>query len=96
MDKTRMALLLYCHITEANFIYHCIYNMLLTIEGQSPKVFGFLDKYRIGVPPSVGAKLKEICARANAAGRGGITLPGRRFSFFEVRNDHGCRASQRR
>src|SRR6202162_3943559 len=43
--KARTALLLYCHIIEANFIYHCLYNLLLTLEGRAPpKVFSFLDK----------------------------------------------------
>ena len=47
--KARTALLLYCHIIEANFIYHCLYNLLLTLEGRAPpKVFSFLDKYRNG------------------------------------------------
>jgi hypothetical protein len=67
--KARMALFLYCHIIEANFIYHCVYNMFLTIEGlEPPKVFSFLDKYKNGVPPSVSAKLSEIKARATDHG----------------------------
>ena len=57
--KARIALLLYCHITEANFLYHCLYNLLLTIEHQPPKIFSFLDKYKNGVPPSVSAKLLD-------------------------------------
>jgi hypothetical protein len=72
LAKARMALLLYCHITEANFIYHCIYNMLLTVEGQPPKVFSFLDKYKNGIPPSVSAKLAEIKVRATAHNFKGI------------------------
>jgi hypothetical protein len=65
--KVRVALLLYCHIVEANFINHCLYNLLLTVEGQQPpKVFSFLDKYRNGVPPSVSAKIDEIKAKAIA------------------------------
>jgi hypothetical protein len=63
--KVRTALLLYCHIIEANFIYHCLYNLLLTLEGQAPpKVFSFLDKYRNGIPPSVSVKIAEIKAKA--------------------------------
>jgi len=30
--KVRTALLLYCHIIDANFIYHCLYNLLLTVR----------------------------------------------------------------
>ncbi len=63
--KVRTALLLYCHIIEANFIYHCLYNLLLTVEGQAPpKVFSFLDKYKNGIPPSVSVKIGEIKAKA--------------------------------
>jgi hypothetical protein len=56
----RLALLLYCHITEADYHYHCIYNLLQTIDGQAPKVFNFLDKHQAGRPPSVPAKLASI------------------------------------
>jgi hypothetical protein len=63
--KVRTALLLYCHIIDANFIYHCLYNLLLTVEGQAPpKVFSFLDKYKNGIPPSVSVKISEIKAKA--------------------------------
>jgi len=58
--KARLALFLYCHITEANYIYHGLYNMLLTVDGQQPKLFNFLTKYRKGVPPSFSAKITEI------------------------------------
>lgn len=66
--KARMALLLYCHITEANFIYHCLYNLLLIVEGQPPKLFSFIDKYKNGVPPSVSAKVSEIKSKAERSG----------------------------
>src|SRR5260370_23587125 len=63
--KVRTGLLLYCHIIEANFIYHCLYNLLLTVEGQAPpKVFSFLDKYKNGIPPGVSVKIGEIKAKA--------------------------------
>src|SRR6266566_354700 len=63
--KVRTGLLLYCHIIEANFIYHCLYNLLLTVEGQAPpKVFSFLDKYKNGIPPGVPVKIGEIKAKA--------------------------------
>lgn len=63
--KARTALLLYCHIIDANFIYHCLYNLLLTVEGRAPpKVFSFLDKYRNGIPPGVSVKIGEIKAKA--------------------------------
>jgi hypothetical protein len=63
--KVRMALLLYCHVIEANFVYDCLYNLLLTVEGREPpKVFGFLDKYKNGIPPSVSAKIADVKAKA--------------------------------
>ena len=40
--KMRLALLLYCHITEANFIYHCLYNMLSQWTASSPRFSIFL------------------------------------------------------
>jgi hypothetical protein len=70
--KARMALLLYCHVVEANFLYHCLYNLLLTVDGQLPKIFNFLDKYKQGVPPSVSAKLSEIRSKAAEHGFHGI------------------------
>ncbi len=70
--KVRIALLLYCHLTEANYLYHCVYNLLLTIERQPPKVFSFLDKYRNGIPPSVTAKIMEITSKAKQNGLVGI------------------------
>jgi hypothetical protein len=62
--KARIALLLYCHIIEANFLYHCLYNMLLTVDRQPPLMFSFLDKYQRGVPPSVSVKLSMIKSKA--------------------------------
>jgi hypothetical protein len=47
----RLALLLYCHITEANVAHS---------DGQQPKVFNFLNKYRKGVPPSFNTKIAEL------------------------------------
>ena len=69
LDHTKMRLLLtaYCQITEANYPYHVLYNMLLSIEGKSPpKLFNFLDKYRGPVPPAVKEKVKEISDKAIA------------------------------
>jgi len=57
--------MLYCHIIEANFIYHVLYNMLLSAENEGhPRVFNFLDKYRNGNPPSAKSKVKEICKKS--------------------------------
>ena len=81
-----MALLLYCHITEANFLYHCLYNMLLTVEGQPPKVFSFLDKYKNGVPPSVTAKVSEIRSKAAQHGFDGINAVFDEIMRPEIRN----------
>jgi len=66
--KVRLMLFLYCHITEADFLYHCLYNLLLTIEGQPPKMFSFLDLYRNGIPPSFSKKLSEIKKKASKNG----------------------------
>ena len=84
--RARIALLLYCHITEANFLYHCIYNLLLSAEGQPPKVFNFLDKYKNGVPPSVPAKLAEINAKSVQLGLSGIKLIFDEIIRPEIRN----------
>jgi hypothetical protein len=63
--KTRLALLMYCQITEADYPYHVIYNMLISIEGKSPPgVFNFLDQYQNGRPPSAKAKVRKICEKA--------------------------------
>jgi hypothetical protein len=62
--KVRVALFLYCHITEADYIYHCLFNMLLTLDDQQPNLFNFLQKYRKGVPPSFSVKIAEIRALA--------------------------------
>lgn len=70
--RARIGLLLYCHITEASYIYHVIYNLLLTVEKQPPKVFSFLDKYRGAVPPSATAKVNEIRKKCSALGYDGL------------------------
>jgi len=60
-----MALLLYCHVIEANFIYHCVWNLLLTIEREPPKLFSFLGHYKNGKPPGVPQKIEEIKRKAS-------------------------------
>jgi hypothetical protein len=85
--KARLALFLYCHIIEANFLYHCLYNLLLTIEGQQPpKVFNFLDKYKDGIPPSVSAKLSDIKAKANVQKFQGINDIFEEIVRSDIRN----------
>ncbi|MBL7007230.1 MAG: hypothetical protein ISR78_09130 [Spirochaetia bacterium] len=60
-SKIRLMLLMYCQITEASFLYHIIYNMLLTIDNEEPpRLFNFLDKYRGPVPPTINTKIKSI------------------------------------
>ena len=62
----RLMLLLYCQVTESNYLYHVLYNMLLCIEGEKPpKVFNFLDQFQNGTPPSVKSKVKQICIKAD-------------------------------
>jgi hypothetical protein len=59
--KVRLALMLYCHIIETGFPYHCLYNLLLTVEGRErrrPSAFStntraeFRRAFRIGSPLS--------------------------------------------
>jgi hypothetical protein len=66
--QVRMALFLYCHLIEVNFLYHCIYNLLLTMEKEPPLLFSFLPFYRGDVPPTVNSKIKEINKRALKVG----------------------------
>ncbi|MDD5005336.1 MAG: hypothetical protein PHS93_02385 [Candidatus Omnitrophica bacterium] len=67
--KARLLLLCYTQITEANYLYHVIYNMLLSIENEiSPKVFSFLDLYKNGIPPSVKSKVNIICEKSEKLG----------------------------
>jgi hypothetical protein len=84
--KVRIALLLYCHIVEANFLYHCLYNMLLTVAREPPKVFSFLERYKNGVPPSVSSKLVEIKARASQHGFDQIKLVFDEIVRPDIRN----------
>jgi hypothetical protein len=84
--KLRLALLLYCHILEASFHYHCIYNLLLTIDGQPPKIFNFLNKYKNGVPPSFQTKISEIEALAEKHGQTGIKAVFREIIRTDIRN----------
>jgi hypothetical protein len=63
--KVRLALALYCRLIDADFIYDCLYNLFLILEGrQSPKTFNFLDKYKNGVAPAVSAKIADIKSKA--------------------------------
>jgi hypothetical protein len=67
--KARLLLLCYTQITEANYLYHVIYNMLISIEnGNLPKVFSFLDLYKNGIPPSVKSKVGMICEKSEKLG----------------------------
>ena len=68
--KIRILLLLYCQITEASYLYHILYNMLLCIEGKTPpKVFNFLDQVNKGNPPSVKSKVSQITKKATQNGQ---------------------------
>jgi hypothetical protein len=71
--KTRLALVVYCHITEANFIYHDVFNLLLAADGQPVRIFNFINKVQNGKPPSVNAKLADVKATADRMGHGDIT-----------------------
>ena len=72
--KIRLMLLLYCQITESNYLYHVLYNMLLCIEEKEPpKIFNFLDQFQKSSPPSVKSKVKQICVKANKLGHAEIS-----------------------
>lgn len=71
--KARLLLLCYTQITEANYLYRVIYNMLLSIENEDlPKVFSFLDLYKNGMPPSVKSKVRMICEKSGKLGHKNI------------------------
>lgn len=65
--KVRLALLLYCHITEIDAIHLVIHNMLRVIDGERYSAFPFQSLVRKrknsmldSVPPSSKAKVKFI------------------------------------
>jgi|GEM_PF-2301872 len=84
--KTRMGLILYCHIVESNYMYHVFYNLLNTIKGKEPKVFNFLDLYTGSKPPSVSKKLKEIKTVAQSVQLNSISELLTDVFFFDIRN----------
>jgi uncharacterized surface protein with fasciclin (FAS1) repeats len=62
--KVRLLLLLYSQITEASFLYHVIYNMILSIDNKSARIFNFTELYRGATPPSAKSKVSQICKKA--------------------------------
>lgn len=85
-SKTRLALFLYSHITEANFLYHCLFNMLLTVEGEPPRAFNFLNSYRNGIPPPVKVKINEINRKSQELECIGITTVLDEIFNAKIRN----------
>lgn len=71
--KARLALVVYCHITEANFLYHDVFNLLLAADGQPPRIVNFIHKVRNGIPPPVNAKITDIKDTADRMGHTDIT-----------------------
>jgi hypothetical protein len=84
--KARLALVVYCHITEANFLYHDVFNLLLAADGQPVRVFNFTHKVQNGKPPSVNAKLADIKATADRMGHGAISAMFDEIWKPEMRN----------
>lgn len=85
--KARLLLLCYTQITEANYIYHVIYNMLISIENENPpKLFNFLDLYNNGIPPSVRSKVELICKKADKNGHQGIKELLNTVFDYSIRN----------
>ena len=86
-SKIRLMLLMYCQITEASYLYHIIYNMLLTIDNEEPpRLFNFLDKYRGPVPPTVSTKLNSIKDLAMKHKLDGIIDIFRKIYNSDIRN----------
>ena len=78
---------MYCQVTETSYIYHIIYNMLLTIDNEEPpRVFNFLDKYRGPIPPSVGVKLELIKDLASKHSLNGLTDLFDKIYDSDIRN----------
>lgn len=84
--KARLALVAYCHITEADFLYHDVFNLLLAADGQPVRVFNFTHKVRNGKPPSVNAKLTDIKATADRMEHSDITTMFDEIWQPDVRN----------
>lgn len=85
--RTRLALLLYCQITESSYMYHVIYNMLLTVEGSSPPlVFNFTDLIKNGTPPSVKSKVKCIISKAKKFNQYDLSKSLEDFFDSSIRN----------
>lgn len=82
----RMALVLYCHISEASYIYHVIYNLLQTIDGKQPKVFNFLSLYTGSKPPSVSKKIQAIKDLAKKVNLHNLADTFSELFFQDIRN----------
>lgn len=72
--KVRLALLLYCHLTEINGLYKMIYNMLRIIEGKRCSVFPFeplSTKLKNGdrIQPTTRNIVSEIIRYSTEVGR---------------------------
>jgi hypothetical protein len=86
-SKIRLLLQMYCQVTETSYIYHIIYNMLLTIDNQEPpRVFNFLNKYRGSIPPNVSIKLKLIKDLASAHKLNGLIDIFNKIYDSDIRN----------
>lgn len=85
--KARLLLLCYTQITEANYLYHVIYNMLASIENtEPPKLFNFLSLYKHGIPPSVRSKVEIICEKSEELGQQKIKILLEGIFNYSIRN----------
>ncbi len=85
--KLRLLLQMYCQVTEAGYLYHIIYNMLLTVDNEEPpRLFNFLDKYRGPIPPNVGVKLNSIKTLSSKHKLNGLIDIFKKIYDYDIRN----------
>jgi hypothetical protein len=87
--RARLALLMYCHVTEADFFYHSLANVLRIDHGSKYSIDPFLDLWTIRknqrIPPPLGKKIKRVSDLA-AAKHPGVTNLIDRVYFKDIRN----------
>jgi hypothetical protein len=67
--RVRLALLLYCHLTEVDAIYEILENMLRTIDGDRYSAWPFRDLRRGSSPPSATRVVSALVEHAKGSGR---------------------------
>jgi hypothetical protein len=67
--KTRLGLLLYCHLTEADAVYEVIENMLRATDGDRASAWPFDHLRRGALPPSAARVVADLVDHARRSGR---------------------------